>query len=275
MFQRHSALGSEVLQYGLAYFSNFVNTRSARQYIAIFLKVCWFVCFYLFFIPVPLLLFITVKQWYYRWLLTSRSQREWRTLSTGLVSLHPVVKELQQLRFSSVAWTVSHHQKSVLNPEEPGWPLLQADKKWEKPVGNQSPIPPNPQLHSQFNQRLQPSHYHIVIFNTAWAQWDKPLTADFHICSDKCQDTHGTLSSLCPWSHQCKSCWVPLQGVPEQIQDWFSSAGVGLQDCLVCQSDILCLKGNKINAVLPLTIPIPLILFLGLYLFFMLKILFA
>lgn len=49
MFQRHSALGSEVLQYGLAYFSNFVNTKSARQYIAIFLKVCWFVCFYLFF----------------------------------------------------------------------------------------------------------------------------------------------------------------------------------------------------------------------------------
>lgn len=47
MFQRHSALGSEILQYGLAYFSNFVNTKSARQYIAIFLKAWWFVWVYL------------------------------------------------------------------------------------------------------------------------------------------------------------------------------------------------------------------------------------
>lgn len=35
MFQRHSALGSEILKYGLAYFSNFFNTESARQYIAV------------------------------------------------------------------------------------------------------------------------------------------------------------------------------------------------------------------------------------------------
>lgn len=87
----------------------------------------------------------------------------------GWFLLHPVIK---QLRLCSVGWTGSHNQKSALNPEEPGWPLLQAGKNWEKPVGNQSSHPSDPQVHSQFNKRLQHSEYQMVIFNSAWAlQW--------------------------------------------------------------------------------------------------------
>lgn len=92
MFQRHSALGSEVLQYGLPYFSNFVNTESARQYIAIFLKACWLVWFYLFSFscsPAVVSYSEAVRQ-----LSASRSQRS-EEPSTGLVSLHPAMKQLQ------------------------------------------------------------------------------------------------------------------------------------------------------------------------------------
>ena len=38
----------------------------------------------------------------------------------------------------------------------------------------------------------------------------------------------------------------PCRVFLQQIQEWVSSGGVGLQDC---QSDILCLKGNKITAI--------------------------
>lgn len=71
-------------------------------------------------------------------------------------------------------------------------------KKGKKPKGNQSYICPNPEVNSEINKRLQHSDYQIVIFKTAWTQWDKLLEVEFHICLDKCQAIYKTLSNFCP-----------------------------------------------------------------------------
>lgn len=169
MFQRHSALGSEVLQYGLPYFSNFVNTESARQYIAIFLKACWLVWFYLFSFSCSPAVVSYSEAVKLQAIVPIMEPEEWGAQRRAGFSA-PCHEAAPALRLCSELCTGSHKQKSALNP---GCWLLQADKNWEKSEGNQPPIPPNPQVDSQCNKRLQHSDYHAVIFHTAWAQGDK------------------------------------------------------------------------------------------------------
>lgn len=290
MFQRHSALGSEVLQYGLAYFSNFVNTKSARQCIAIFLKACRLVRFYLFsFSCSPAVVYLSeaVRLQVIVHIMESEAVKNTQHRAGFFAPCYKTAPTAQVL-LSGLDW----EPQSEICSESWGARLATAPgrQKLGKSVGNQSPIPPDPQVIPSLIKGCstviikwwflilpeQYSDYQMVIFNTAWAQWDKLWRQNFTFVQINARTATGPCQVSALDIISANLAEFPCRVLLQQAQGWGSSGAVGLQDQHVCLSYILSyilyLKRNKIDSVLALTIPIPLMLFLGLYLLFILKI---